>query len=323
MSTVCRPMRFPPATAAALLLGLCLAFAPVARAQQVPDSTFLPVMAAPTHAPGEGPVVLIDEAHWNFHTASGRYLPFTRMLERDGYRVRPNRVPFAPGSLADARVLVIANALPNTGDWVLPTRPAFTSAEVRAVRDWVRAGGSLWLIADHMPFPGAAVDLAQAFGIEFINGFALDSLGRAGVAVFRRSDGSLAAHVVLDGRGVADRVDSVMTFTGQGFRLKSGGEPLLRLDGRFTIWLPARAWDFGKDTRRMSGKGLLQGALLEPGRGRVAVFGEAAMFSAQLGGPQRSPMGINFPGAEQNGRFALNLLRWLTAAPGPASPAAR
>jgi hypothetical protein len=47
------------------------------------------------------------------------------------------------------------------------------------------------------------------------------------------------------------------------------------------------------------------------GRGRVAVFGEAAMFSAQLAGPERRPMGMNAPEAPQNPRFLLNLVRWL------------
>ncbi|MBI3470619.1 MAG: hypothetical protein HY013_04620 [Candidatus Solibacter usitatus] len=35
-------------------------------------------------------------------------------------------------------------------------------------------------------------------------------------------------------------------------------------------------------------KGYLQGAVLPFGKGRVAVFGEAAMFSAQLSGRTRS-----------------------------------
>jgi hypothetical protein len=47
------------------------------------------------------------------------------------------------------------------------------------------------------------------------------------------------------------------------------------------------------------------------GKGRVAVFGEAAMFSAQLEGALRSPMGMNLPAAAENSRFLLNLMRWL------------
>jgi len=47
------------------------------------------------------------------------------------------------------------------------------------------------------------------------------------------------------------------------------------------------------------------------GRGRVAVFGEAAMFTAQVSGPERRPMGMNTPTAAQNPQFLLNVMHWL------------
>ncbi len=47
-------------------------------------------------------------------------------------------------------------------------------------------------------------------------------------------------------------------------------------------------------------------------RGRAAFFGEAAMFSAQVAGPNRVPMGMNARLAEQNPQFVLNVLRWLS-----------
>ena len=58
--------------------------------------------------------------------------------------------------------------------------------------------------------------------------------------------------------------------------------------------------------------GWLQGATLRAGKGRVAVFGEAAMFSAQLAGPNKTPMGMNAPNAKQNPQFLLNVLHWLS-----------
>jgi hypothetical protein len=285
--------------------------AAAAHAQQVADTTFRPVVGAPRFAPGEGPLVLIDEGHLNFHTMDGRYLPFARLLERDGWRVAPHRGKFTRESLAQARVLVIANALGDTGEWVLPTKPAFTSQEVSEVKKWVEGGGSLFLIADHMPFPGANENLAKAFGVEFLNGFAGDSLGRMGIAMYRRRDGSLADCVVTNGD---ERIDSIATFTGQGFRLKGKGTPVLTMDRRFAILMPKVAWEFGHDTKKLPGAGLFQGVLLERGDGRVAVFGEAAMFSAQLGGPNGAPMGMNIPLAGQNARLALNVMRWLAKA---------
>lgn len=45
---------------------------------------------------------------------------------------------------------------------------------------------------------------------------------------------------------------------------------------------------------------------------RVAAFGEAAMFSAQLAGPEQRPMGLNRPQARQNQQFLLNVAHWLS-----------
>ncbi len=62
------------------------------------------------------------------------------------------------------------------------------------------AGESVFLIADHMPFPGAAEELAASFGVLFGNGFAIGPMqGRAAMALWR-SDGTLADHPVTNGR---------------------------------------------------------------------------------------------------------------------------
>ena len=58
--------------------------------------------------------------------------------------------------------------------------------------------------------------------------------------------------------------------------------------------------------------GMLQGAIRSVGRGRVAVFGEAAMFTAQVTGPDQTPMGMNHPSAGDNAQFVLNVLHWLS-----------
>ncbi len=82
---------------------------------------------------------------------------------------------FGNEALRHCDVLVISNALHegNVSDWSLPTPSAFTSEEVESVRARVEAGGGLWLIADHMPLPGAAHELAATFGFELGNGFAM------------------------------------------------------------------------------------------------------------------------------------------------------
>jgi hypothetical protein len=56
---------------------------------------------------------------------------------------------------------------------------------------------------------------------------------------------------------------------------------------------------------------MLQGAVFTHGTSRVAVFGEAAMFLAQLSGAERRPMGMNMSNAAQNPQFLLNVVHWL------------
>ncbi len=286
---------------------------PSALAQQVADSSFAPEIARPAYGQGRGPIVLLDEAHVNFHTANGRYLPFAQLLRRDGYVVKPSSSPFSKAYLRTGRILVIANALAerNRTEWSLPTPSAFTDDEIAAVCDWVKAGGSLLLIADHMPFAGAAQKLAKALGINFSNGYAVAE-GAQGRMMFGRPDGSLRDSPVTRGRSKAERVDSVATFTGSAFEIMENVQPLLVLGPSVVSIKTSVAGQAAADTPREPVGGWYQGAIMRFGKGRVAVFGEAAMFSAQLAGPDRIPMGMNSPAAAQNAQFLLNVMHWLS-----------
>jgi len=286
------------------------------QAQQVADSTFNPPIAKPGYATGSGPVVMLDEAHFNFHTATGRYLSFAQLLRRDGYVVQASTSRFNKKSLGNGKILVIANALAeinSQGNWSLPNPSAFADDEIAAVREWVHEGGALLLIADHMPFAGAAEKLGAAFGIRFSNCFAMFAEQSQGALfVFRRSNGALAEHPIINGRTRDERLDSLMTFTGSAFQADGSAQSLLVLDSSQRLLLPQTAWQFTAETPRLSAAGWLQGATLNYGKGRVAVFGEAAMFSAQLAGPNRTPVGMNSPQAPQNYRFLLNVMHWLS-----------
>lgn len=307
--------RRPSVTLAALCLLLSLAAAVEARAQQVPDTDFKPPIAAPAYREGRGPVVMVDEAHNNFHTAYGRYLAFADLLRRDGYRVVPNTAPFSRESLKRGQVLVIANAVNarNLTNWTLPNPSAFTDAEVEAVREWVEEGGALFLIVDHMPMPGAAERLGAAFGARWSNGFAVDEKRQGNPFVFKRDDGSLKDHKITRGRSAEEKVESVATFTGSAFRVEEGkAEPLMVLHDAIVSLEPQTAWQFTPETRRLPVGGWYQGAVLRHGKGRVALFGEAAMFTAQLAGPNRTPAGMNTPVAARNPQFLLNVLHWLS-----------
>ncbi|HLA36008.1 MAG TPA: JDVT-CTERM domain-containing protein [Rhodocyclaceae bacterium] len=56
----------------------------------------------------------------------------------------------------------------------------------------------------------------------------------------------------------------------------------------------------------------LQGAALTVGKGKLVMFGEAGMFTAQIAADGSSQMGFNNPMAVNNQRFVLNTMNWLS-----------
>ena len=326
-----RILRFALIVSVMLLAGLCWAQEPV-----LYDQDYRPTVADPAFATGQGPLVLLDEAHNNFHTIEGRYHPFFELLTNDGYRVEPNTVPFSAEALADASVLVIANALnaanvtaAESDPWTTPVLPALTNEEIQAVVQWVSDGGSLMLVADHMPFPGAIDALAAQFGVIWQNAFAFagnftfvggdPNLLQFGLGTPGPGGGIALNHPVYEGRSAAERVDFVATFTGSAFRLVPGSKarPVMQLGtGPSSLMAyPTNHIDITAATPFALAVGLLQGATLKHGDGRVALMGEASMFSARKA-DFISPgfdMGMsNQELAPHNKQFTLNLLHWLS-----------
>jgi hypothetical protein len=330
VATRTAPRQFPRMKIAALTL--CLvglgAGIPV-RGQQLPDRAFRPTITRPAFESGTGPRLCLDEGHHNFHTLDDRFWAFGELARRDGFRVSPLRRAFSDAALLDCDLLVISNAQPSDRPWSeypRPTPSAFAGAEVSAVRVWVEGGGRLLLIADHMPLAGAAAPLAAAFGARFTDGFAYPGAtdaqieavrggGSSAPTLFRPDSGTLPAHPIRAGRSAGEQVTQVRSFTGQAFRWDTTDvRPVMLLPADYVSLEPAIAWQFRPDTPIRKVGGWLQGATRRVGRGRVALFGEAAMFSAQIAGPDRRPMGMNAPMAEQNAQFTLNVLRWLVGA---------
>ena len=285
------------------------------------DGDFDTHVARPAYA-ARGPTVLIDQAHRNIHTRSGRYAPFARLLASDGYDVRANRAPFTAASLAGAKVLVVASprGRPNKAS------PAFTDAECAAVAAWVAGGGALLLVTDHAPIGSATEPLARQFGIEQGLGevqdraHAADAHGDPSQLVFTRRDGLLGDHPILAGRGPDERVERVMTFTGQSLRGPEGSAPLLRLaDTAVDLPLISVVFKPGilDDDLIMTlgdpvpATGKAQAIALVHGRGRVVVTGEAAMLTAQVEDGKK--FGMNLTGID-NRQFALNIVHWLSGA---------
>lgn len=275
-------------------------------------------------------LVLLDVAHHNvFAPEAGS--PFFRFLERSGYRTTELREPFTRDVLAGVDIVIIGgalsgrNALPRPftqeqfdSAWSRPVPSAFTDGEIEVLHDWVSEGGGLVLVFDHMPVGGAARDLAAAFGFEVSDGFAVNSrslpdlsaasVARAGSVVFHRSDRTIADHPVTRGRGLAERIDSIATWTGSAFRVPPPGRWILTLGSSFVSLVPDTAWVFSDSTRREDIGGWSQGAVLTAGQGRVAVFAELGILAA----PEAAAASDRETNPQvQNPQLLLNVLRWL------------
>jgi hypothetical protein len=278
------------------------------------------------------PVVVFDEAHSNYHTATGRYEPLATLLRNDGYTVIPGRRTFLRSRLRGVSVLLIANAR-GQGATDAVSRAAFTEAECREVSAWVQSGGSLLLIADHTPFGAAAANLSSQFGVDMGNSYVFDvvnSVDDPTILVFSRDNALLGDHIITQGRIPSDAVTRVVAFTGQSLSIPTGATALMKLSR--TAYEASTNQDLDQAEKAaaesppdISGiiahakpvAGRAQGVALSHGKGRVVVMGEAAMFSAQIlsgeEGHEEEKFGMNAPGNDDK-RFVLNVLHWLSEA---------
>jgi hypothetical protein len=325
------------------------------------DTGYRHVIDDPAFDEGAGPVVCIDEAHFNFHTAEGFFRPFADLLRSDGYKISRFRSKFTAGALAECHTLLIANAQaqPNRigfgspdSNWAYPHASAFSRREIDELISWLRAGGALFLIADHAPWPAAVSDLALIIGVHMLDGYAFpsdgDSTGEVIFGViyeelwddsFRELEerthltlkdrfrlvfdnpGTLSPHRISLGRNANERVDWVVTFTGHAFQATQEWKPVLVFGQKAVSKIPTQ-WNLDDagwlDGPEFSTAGRLQGAVRNLDRGRVAILGEAGMCTAQfddLDGELETPLvpyGINASRAPHNARFCLNTMHWLS-----------
>jgi hypothetical protein len=316
--------------------------------QQEADPNFDPKVARPAYTQ-KHPKALFDEAHFNFHTSTGRYKPFASLIVNDGYAVTPNKEKFQKKVLEGYDILVIANALGAETQLSSGSgNPAFTEEECDVVREWVRAGGSLLLIADHAPFGAAAETLAKRFGIDMSKGHTVDAETydrengnqNRGFLVFSRDNHLLIDHAITRGRDATERVNRVVSFTGQSLKGPEGSVAFLKLsdtakdrqppdkDSKPVMLdslpngqpLPTGVTVQGRPSgSAVSAAGRAQGIALTFGKGRVVVLGEAAMLSAQkvtgpaaqLMGKDEIRIGMNRNGLD-NRQLALNIMHWLS-----------
>ncbi len=274
--------------------------------QQVADKEILVEVSDPTYEMGIGPVVGIDKGHENFHTLKGRFAAFGSLITADGYQaVSVSR--FREKELAKLDILVISNPIhaDNKNAWKRPIYSAFTEEEIALIAKWVQDGGALLLIADHMPFGGAAIELGEAFGVEYEDCFVMKQKSTWPPEVYTKSKGTLLESPVTQD------IDSLVTFTGSALKLPENAIPIAHFQSDQAVLLPDEAWKFDSTTVVKPVDEFAFGGLLEFGEGRAAFFTEAAMFTAQISVDKRK-MGFNNPYATQNEDFILNVLRWLS-----------
>jgi hypothetical protein len=97
--------------------------------------------------------------------------------------------------------------------------------------------------------------------------------------------------------------DRVLSFTGQSLKDPQGSAPILKLsDAAYDVFDGNKP----QPAKIGSAAGRSQAVALEFGKGRVVVFGEAAMLTAQ-----EKNFGMNYPGID-NRQLALNVMHWLT-----------
>lgn len=273
-------------------------------------------------SPRRDKIILYDFGHNNLDDPETFEL-LSKWLGPHGYKVRKNDGAFDDENLGLVDILVVKNAIAdvNVERWSLPTPSAFTTTEIDVLDQWVRDGGSLLIVADHMPVAGAAEDLLSRFGVKTSNGFTVNAkvldghepsdVMEAAYLRFRRDDGSIISHVINDGGLRTQRINLLTTHVGSAFRLPEEGEPLLKLGSDTISLVPEVSWEFDEATPRIDVTGWLQAGVVRIGRGRVAVLGDSQLLDvpwpeSASGEPEA------YGSAEDNTQFTLNLINWLS-----------
>ena len=292
-----------------MAVGLWLMAMTTTHAQQVADLKFQFKNNSPTYAAGSGPKISIDKAHSPF-VQRGTYDPFVKLMREDGYQVEYSETDITMQVLKGLDIFVIVNAYKkNFANFSVMQPPsAYKDSEIDALRDWVSTGGRLLLIADHAPFAGGTVKLAENFGFTIFNSFVLEESSLPfihGKIRYSLSNGINSEHPIVK----SSKIDHVLTFAGSGFIPPANAKSIFTIPSGYIAAMTQKRSELA-NAPRIQVSGLSQGATLELGTGRIAVFAEAATFTAQIiNGSELH--GMNNPRADQNAMFALATMGWL------------
>jgi hypothetical protein len=112
---------------------------------------------------------------------------------------------------------------------------------------------------------------------------------------------------------LAGEIQSVTTFTGSAFKYPEKAELILSFKKGDISLEPEIAWQFADTTKTIDLENYAQGAVMNYGKGKLAVFGEAAMFTARDITNENGTFKVGFNSrlAPNNQQFAVRLMRYL------------
>ena len=285
-----------------------------ASAQQLPDMEFHFQINKPAFDKTKGPKLLIDKAH-SPYLEQGSYEPFLRMVRDDGFRADYLETKITPQTLEDVQILVIVNSYhEDYGQFSIMQPPsAYSSDEINIIRDWVNGGGRLMIIADHAPFAGGSSALAEAFGFTFFNGYVFEKSSLPygyGYINYQENNGLNLKNPVISGKFIEEEIDRFFTFNGTAFIPPANATRLLTVPAGYVAVMTQYIRREMETAPKIDVSGMSQGSTLIANKGRLAVFGEAAAFTAQITDKTKRT-GMNNPKASQNPLLVLATMRWL------------
>lgn len=273
--------------------------------QQRPDLDFEVNIKSPKYVGETTALIGVDASHNNLHTVDSGFRPFAKLMQADGYQLQ-SVSNITAENLKSLNTFIIANPIhqSNVGNWKRPIANAFSSQEIETLKTFVNNGGSLMVIADHMPYAGATNSLAKAFGFGYEDGFVMNEQEVWPPEVYSKKQGNLYETVITK------NIDSLAGFTGSGLKAPKSAIKIASFPKTHKLLIPEEAWQFENNTKRLDASDLVMGAIMPFGKGKVAFFTEAAMFTAQIV-QDRFKVGFNSPRAPQNQQFILNVMHWL------------
>ncbi len=149
---------------------------------ELPGLPYAGAIARPVWA-ADGPAVLIDNAHWNAGTGTGRLRAFAGLLAADGYTVLPEGNATRAEMLVDARIAVVANPLgvlgtsrrvadaAGLGGLTFFDDDGLLTQEIETTVQWVENGGSLLLAADEQPLARGSRDWPRGSAVACAGGW--------------------------------------------------------------------------------------------------------------------------------------------------------